>query len=50
MEKKIQIFGYGSLINNKTRQITLKKKTKSIPVIFNDPKFTRKWICLKKKK
>ena len=26
MEKKIQIFGYGSLINNKTRQITLKKK------------------------
>ena len=49
MKKKIQIFGYGSLINNKTRQITLKKKTKSIPVIFNDPKFTRKWICLKKK-
>lgn len=49
MKKKIQIFGYGSLINDKTRKITLKKKTKSIPVIFNDPKFTRKWICLKKK-
>lgn len=49
MKKKIQIFGYGSLINHKTRKITLKKKTKSIPVIFNDPKFTRKWICLKKK-
>ena len=48
MKKKIQIFGYGSLINDKTRQITLKKKTKSIPVLFNDPKISRKWICLKK--
>ena len=26
MNKKIQIFGYGSLINDKTRKITLKKK------------------------
>ena len=26
MKKNIQIFGYGSLINDKTRQITLKKK------------------------
>ena len=49
MNKKIQIFGYGSLIHDKTRKITLKEKTKSIPVIFTDPKFTRKWICLKKK-
>ena len=48
--KKISIFGYGSLVNSKTRKITLKKNSKAIPVLFKDPKFTRKWICLKNNK
>ena len=48
--KKISIFGYRSLVNSKTRKITLKKNTKAIPVLFKDPKFTRKWICLKNNK
>ena len=32
------------------RENKLKKINKSIPVIFTDPKFTRKWIIFKKKK
>tara|TARA_Y100000816_G_C25639203_1_gene340380 strand:- start:43 stop:306 length:264 start_codon:yes stop_codon:yes gene_type:complete len=42
------IFGIGSLVNNNSRKLTLKKHTKSIPVIFHNHNYNRNWICFKK--
>ena len=42
------IFGIGSLVNNKSRKLTLKKHTKSIPVVFDNHNYNRNWICFKK--
>ena len=49
MTKKY-IFGYGSLVNLNSVKKTLKKRVKSIPVIFQSKNYSRKWVCLKKRK
>ena len=45
---KYYVFGYGSLINEKSRQMTIKRKSETIPVILSrDARFKRNWICVK---